>query len=262
MSVEYARRGLIGLLTPQANTTVEPEYAILMPAGFTHINGRLLSDKKTIEERLVDYYASLDLAVRQFANAPIQALALGCTGASYLTGRALEEEILGAMTERLGVPVFSAATAVVDMLRAMGARRIALATPYPEALTEKSKGYWASHGLEVLAAVSATTDDAQFHPIYSLSAREAGGLLDGLTSLPGVQAVVMLGTGMPTLGPILKANGPGRVPVLSCMLALGWKGVEAISPGFASIDDWSRGTLWKPRYDLAMADPRPAGIQS
>lgn len=31
MSLEYAPRGFIGLLTPQANTTVEPECNILFP---------------------------------------------------------------------------------------------------------------------------------------------------------------------------------------------------------------------------------------
>ena len=53
--LEYAKRGLIGVLTPQANTTVEPEFSILRPAGVTMLNARLTSSKKTIEERLVDY---------------------------------------------------------------------------------------------------------------------------------------------------------------------------------------------------------------
>jgi maleate isomerase len=33
MSVQYAPKGLIGLLTPQANTTAEIEFAALMPRG-------------------------------------------------------------------------------------------------------------------------------------------------------------------------------------------------------------------------------------
>ena len=35
MKVEYAPKGLIGLLTPQANTTVEPEFSILIRGPFT-----------------------------------------------------------------------------------------------------------------------------------------------------------------------------------------------------------------------------------
>ena len=30
MSLAYARKGLLGVLTPQANTTVEPEFSVLL----------------------------------------------------------------------------------------------------------------------------------------------------------------------------------------------------------------------------------------
>src|SRR6185312_17475086 len=45
--VEYAPRGLIGLLTPHANTTLEPEFFILMSPGYAFLNARLVSDKPT-----------------------------------------------------------------------------------------------------------------------------------------------------------------------------------------------------------------------
>jgi maleate isomerase len=82
--VEYARTGLIGVLTPQANTTVEPEFAILMPPGYAFLNARLVSDKPTISARLDDYFAAMESTITQFANAPIGAVAFACTGASYL----------------------------------------------------------------------------------------------------------------------------------------------------------------------------------
>lgn len=88
MSVEYARKGLIGLLTPQANTTVEPELSVLLPPGFAHVNARLVSDKATIEERLLDYLEVAEQVAGQFANAPISSLALGCAGASHLASPA------------------------------------------------------------------------------------------------------------------------------------------------------------------------------
>ena len=39
--LEYAKRGLVGVLTPQANTTVEPEFRVLWPAGVTMLSARL-----------------------------------------------------------------------------------------------------------------------------------------------------------------------------------------------------------------------------
>ena len=58
MSLEYASRGLVGMLTPQANTTVEPEFNLLWPPRVAMINARLMSDKPTMDARLVDYFAN------------------------------------------------------------------------------------------------------------------------------------------------------------------------------------------------------------
>jgi maleate isomerase len=71
MSLEYAPRGLVGMLTPQANTTVEPEFNLLWPPGVAMINARLMSDKPSMSERLVDYFDNYGASLRQFANAPV-----------------------------------------------------------------------------------------------------------------------------------------------------------------------------------------------
>ncbi len=256
MTVEYARRGLIGLLTPQANTTVEPEFGILMPAGFAHVNARLLSRQGTIKARLAEYFVVAAQTARQFSNAPVRALALACTGSSYLAGREREAALLSALTDEFGVPAFTAASAVVDALCALGARRIALASPYPPALTQASVGYWQSQGFEVTAVAelaepaksdAVTAEPAPFHPIYALSADTAGGLLTALARRTDTDAVLMLGTGMPTLAPLLAANAGGTVPVLSCMLCLGWKAVDVIEPGALPLAGWMTGTHWSAR---------------
>ena len=113
MSLEYAPRGLVGLLTPQANTTVEPEFGILMPAGFAHLNARLVSPAATIEQRLVEYFDVAAATARQFGNAPVGALALACTGASYLAGREREAALLETLAGEFGVPAFTAASLVL-----------------------------------------------------------------------------------------------------------------------------------------------------
>ena len=92
MSLEYARRGLVGMLTPQANTTVEPEFNLLWPAGVAMINARLTSDKTSMSGRLVDYFDNYSAALRQFANAPLGAAAAACTGRRR--GRSLHRRVV------------------------------------------------------------------------------------------------------------------------------------------------------------------------
>jgi maleate cis-trans isomerase len=219
VSVAYAPRGLFGVLTPQANTTVEPELAVMVPAGFAWINGRLTSRKGTIPARLVDYYDTLAPALAQFANAPVRAVAVACTGASYLVGAARERELVAAWTAAAGVPVITAANAVVECLALLGARRVGLVSPYTADLDAVSRPYWESRGLAVTAFASAFRQGDDFHPIYSLDHAAAGAALTRIDPAD-VDAVVMLGTGMPTLGAILARGRIGDAPVLSCMLAM------------------------------------------
>lgn len=249
MSLEYAPHGLIGVFTPQANTTVEPEMQILLPPGFTAINARLTSPKGTIEERLIDYYDTLEGSLDQFANAPIDAVAVGCTGASYLVGREREAELVERWTARAGVPAITTGCAVVDALNALGARKIAFVSCYPPSLTEASSEYWASHGFEIGEIAGSFNEDSDFHPIYSL---RAGNASDALAQLGKYDhdAVVMLGTGMPTLKPIADVAGEDGPPVLSCMLCLAWRCVQQIKDTEPSADTvlaWSRGEGWSAR---------------
>jgi maleate cis-trans isomerase len=256
MALEYAPRGLIGVLTPQANTTVEPELRVLLPPGVAMINARLTSPKPGIVERLLDYLRDLEAAAAQFANAPLAAIAFACTGASYFAGPAEEAAIVARMAAARGVPVVTAGQAVRDALRALSARRIGLVSPYPDDLTRAAIRYWEALGFEVVRVAGSTLREGVFHPIYAMDGAGAEAALVALDP-SGLDAIVMLGTGMPTLRPILAQGDKLGVPVLSCMLCLAWRSVEAAAgrAGDAgSLQGWLGGRDWRPRWNLLAGD--------
>ena len=249
MSLEYAPRGLVGMLTPQANTTVEPEFNLLWPRGVAMINARLMSDKDTMSARLADYFAIYSASVRQFANAPVGVVAAACTGASYLAGREREAALVKEITARNGYPFITAALAAVDALAALKARRIGLVSPYPDDVVADSIAYWVSHGLEDVEVASVFNNESTFHPIYSLGGSSATQALRTLESKP-LDAIVMLGTGMPTLTPIANAIGWRGAPVMSCNLCLAWRAVEALDrqePRASTLMSWLSGEGWVDR---------------
>ena len=234
------------MLTPQANTTVEPEFWIMLPPGVAMINARMTSDKSSLEARLVDYFDQMDRAVEQFANAPIGAIALGTTGASYLAGIAREAEVVEAIGRRSGVPLVTAGHAVALALKTIGA-----ASRSPVALSGGSDEARLAIGRRADlrdGVVQIATNPATFHPITD----PAADAQQGLDRLAGKQldAIVMLGTGMPTLEPILERPEVGGAPVMSCMLCLGWASIDAVrgaKPDAASLLNFIRGEGWGPR---------------
>lgn len=225
MPTHYAPKGLIGLLTPQANTTAEPEAQRLLPPGTGMITARLVSTAQAMNDRLVAYIENIDTTTAQFANAPIDALAFACTGSSYLIGRERE----AALIANSRVPLHTAGTAVVAALATLNARRIALVSPYAPDLTQASAAYWQSHGLTVTQVARIAPDTKGHHPIYALAPEAAAAALAGVRG--DHDAVLLLGTGLPSLGLIAAHRGK---PLISCMTALIWhaaRGLGAIPDG-------------------------------
>jgi maleate cis-trans isomerase len=255
MAVEYAPRGLLGVLTPQANTTVEPEFAALLPPGVAMLNARMTSAQPTIVARLLDYLTALDTWAAQFANAPIGAVAFACTGASYYAGIAEEAAAVARISAARGVPFLTAGHAMRDAFHALGARRIGLVSPYPQDLTDAAVAYFTALGFQVARVAGSAQQDGVFHPIYAMTGQGAHEALMALDP-SGLDAIAMLGTGMPTLAPILRTPFHGGVPVLSCMLALAWRSLAAldgVDPSREALLAWVRGEGWGARHHARMA---------
>jgi maleate isomerase len=210
----------------------------------------MMSGETTLEGRLVDYFDHLDAALLQFHNAPIDVIALATTGPSYLVGIERERETVDRLEQKLGTQFLTSAHTMIQALQTLGAERIGLVSPYPSALTQASAAYWRANGFDVTAIAQISGDAEAFHPIYSIPARGAREGLD-IMARAKIDAVVMLGTGMPTLQPILDAPKILDAPTLSCMLCLGWACVEAIDHGrtrsVETLRAWISGADWGPR---------------
>lgn len=256
MSLEYSPRGLVGLLTPQANTTVEAEIQTMLPKGIGLVNGRLVSHQPELEERLKDYFANLDGQIAQFGNAPLGVVGLAVTGASYFMGIDKEAEMLQKCSLSRGVPVISAGWAVRQTLKILNAKRIALVSPYPDNLLMHSKAYWQSDGFEVLdvAQVVQSTVSAiknvPNHPVYALGSEDVVQSLQNVSHTEA-DAVVLLGTGLPTLRCLLQAPQILGKPVISCNMALAWCCSNVVQPEpdiKRSLLSWLSGEPWRRRY--------------
>ena len=232
----------LGIATPQANTTVEPEMQLLLEG--TVLTTRLTSTLADSRARLIDYFDRLSVAIGQFDVAPLKAVGFACTGAAYLVGREEEARRIDTASAAAGYPVLSAGICIRAALAELGAKRIALLSPYPQWLSEAGQQYWKSHGLELVSVAGLPADLLDTRNIYKLTSARVLEVFTGLDTRRA-DAVLLSGTGMPTLSTIASVK-PG-MPVLSSNLCLAWQLTRAAG-GDAALAPWLAGDArWRAR---------------
>jgi maleate isomerase len=234
---EYGPKGLIGVAVPQANPTVEPEMARLVPREFAVIATRLTGNPSTPQNKLVEYLDNLGESLRAFDNAPLDILGFACTGTSYLIGTEQEEQRVGQYSVQFGYPIVTCAQAVKLALRHLGVDRISLIAPYPAWLAEASRNYWESSGLRVtsMASVELPSDDTR--NVYGLGSADVVDAARGL-DMKASGALLITGTGVPTLGAVRPIGEFYDRPVLTSNLCLAWHMMRTLDPDSAS--RWDR----------------------
>jgi maleate isomerase len=229
---DYGPRARVGIATPQANPTVEPELRALLPAVLGVYATRLTHDSPDVEVRLHHYVTHLPQAVASFGTMRLAAFGIGCTGSSYVIGRAREDALTTEAAAHCALPVISAAQAIRLALAALGARRIALLSPYPEALAAAGYRYWQDAGLELTTRLRMDPQLEDTHRIYELTSEDALGGLRRLDAR-GAEAIVCSGTGMPSLRALRRFRTETALPVLSSNLCLAWALCRAAAPELA-----------------------------
>jgi maleate isomerase len=161
----------IGMMVPSSNLTMETELPRMLydreqavpGERFTFHSSRMRMKHVTPEE-LARMNAQTERASLELADAQPDVVASACLVAIMAQGPAYhchaEAQITGVLQrEGLDVPVVSSAGALLRALEAMGARRIAMVTPYLKPLTKLVADYIEDAGIEVLDTHSLEVSD-------------------------------------------------------------------------------------------------------
>ncbi len=216
----------LGFLIPPGNPTVEPEMYRLAPPGVTVHFDRMVAQGRTgshegQEERNKSQIAHLDENVALMALVKPDVIVLAHTASSYTLGKEGEAKLVERLERSSGVPFITAFGSVLRALAHLGVRRVALATPYSEEATLKSKAHLEAHGLEVPGW--RTLENVQ--NIYDETPERACELARR-ADLPAAQAVFMSGVGLPTIGVLEQLERELGKPVFSSAAAMMWNALR------------------------------------
>lgn len=220
----------IGMIVPSSNTTMETEVPAMLrrremaspeAARFTFHSSRMAMRRVSPEE-LARVDAESDRCAAELSDARCDVLAYACLVAIMAAGPkyhlAAEERLTRtAAASGCHAPVITSAGALVDGIRALGARRVALVAPYPRPLTQLVIDYLEDFGIEVVDSISLeVADNLEVGRLNPMALPDVARGLD----LSRADALVLSAcVQMPSLAAIVEAEQRFGLPVLSAATA-------------------------------------------
>jgi len=223
-----------GVLIPSTNTTVEIE-SRLLPATYQAHVGRLMSSGGGSFSPSRD--EDIDYQSRLLGTAKVEIVILAQTSAS-LFAEDYDDVVTKRMSSGAGVPAITSAQAVGRAVRALGARRVAIVSPYSDAVNERAARYFkAKHGLETVALEGfGATDAYAIGKLGPQNARDAFARVDR----PEIEAFVVPGGNFPTMSSVAAWEREFKKPVVTTNQASFWAMLRAFKssdrlPGFGRL---------------------------
>jgi maleate isomerase len=153
----------VGLILPSVNTTTEPEFVWAAPPGISFHATRVFMNVTT-PEALRSMNKEVRRAAELLATLSPHVVAYACTAGSFVDGPEATAALLAEMREIVGCPVVATSAAMVAALRHLGVTRMALATPYPQDVTEFERQFFLASGFDVRACECLGRSGADVRP--------------------------------------------------------------------------------------------------
>jgi len=237
-------RAKVGVIVPSTNTVVEHDTARLAPHGVTFHTGRMyiedpaMDDNENFERLIGQIRASISTALRDVLTAKPDLIMMGMSAETFWGGVEGNADFIRRVTEMVGgLPVTTGASACRAALEAIGARKIAVFSPYQPVADVNVNRYFSEAGFDVVSVTGLRTPSAT--AIAEVTEADVIRTLKEIDS-PDVEAIVQVGTNLSMISVADQAEHWLGKPVIAINAATIWHTLRMA--GFT--DTWgSAGSL-------------------
>jgi maleate cis-trans isomerase len=245
VALMFGWRARIGVLVPPGNPTMEPELYRMAPDGVSLHFARLeeagaaayasvAGGAAGLDDRIESYVRGLPGPARALSAVRPSVVVFGMTAASY-GPRDRDAALVEQLAALTGTVAITAAGAIRTALEHLGVKRLALGTPYPEAISLQGRAYWEAVGFRIVGYHRLPDVDN----IYAENEQRAYQLARAADA-PDADAVLLSGTGLPTASVLDVLERDLGKPVISSNQACLWHalhqaGIRGPVHGFGSL---------------------------
>ncbi len=232
-----------GVLTPAPNTIVENEFHEMAPTGVINVVNRYFvpNRKVTSNDDWVDIMRhtreNVANAVDALVHAQMDHLIMGMSSESFMGGVEGSMALRRELSERAGCGVTVGAEAAEAAFEAVGARRIALLTPYYPVIDQNAERYFQERGYQVVAI-----EGLKCKSIIHVGSQRADSLIPAVKALAAHKpdAIIQLGTNLRFARIADEAERWLGLPVFSVGTAIYWHAMRKMGlkdqfAGFGSL---------------------------
>ena len=207
-----AETPVAGLIFPPLDYPIPPDAGRLYPAGVRFIGNGLGFNGMTIESYNEAIPRALPRA-QELADRGANLISVFGSSITFYKGAAFNEELTRKVSELTGLPATTQSNGLVDGLKHVNAKRVAVATAYTDIVTDRLKVFLIEHGFDVVATKGLGFERIPEGAATPQILHQLG--VDAYTAGGQVDALVMSCGGLRTLDVIVPLERAIGVPVVS-----------------------------------------------
>jgi arylmalonate decarboxylase len=229
---------VLGLIFPPADRGV-PEEGIAMYGDSLRFVVTGLGLERMTPNGYDSVIPLIPAAAKKLAAAGADAIELTGTSLTFYKGEAFNQRLRQAVVDASGLPATTMSDGIIDGLKAIGAKKVAVATAYNDEVNDRLRAFLIEHGLERLVVTGlgieaiAGVDDVTQNDLIEFGARVR-------ESAPEADSLFVSCGGFRTLEIIAPLEARTGVPVISSMPHGLWAGARLVglsgaAPGYGTL---------------------------